>query len=91
MRGNDFEVDVEVRLPAELKEEWPLVDYARISEIVHTVLKGETVPLLEMLVRDVYERLQEEWPFLGYIRVAIRKMRPPMEGNIGWAQVSFEG
>lgn len=91
VRGNDFEVDVDLRLPATIDEDWPLVDYARVSEIVHFVMGGDTVPLLEMLARDIYTKLRAEWPFLSHIRVAVRKLRPPMNGNVAWAQVAFEG
>ena len=57
LHGNDFEVDIDVRLPATIGENWPLIDYARISEIVHDVVKGKTVPLLEMLVQDITKTL----------------------------------
>jgi dihydroneopterin aldolase len=90
-RGNDFEVDVDVRLPATIKDEWPLVDYSRINEIVQGVMKGERVPLLEMLVRDIWQQIRFEWPQLTHIKVTIRKMHPPMKGNVKAAQVCFEG
>jgi dihydroneopterin aldolase len=89
--GNDFEIDVDLRLPATIKEDWPLIDYTRINDIVRLVVKGERVPLLEMLVRDIWQRLRAEWPQLSHIRVTVRKLRPPMKGNIKAAQVCFEG
>lgn len=90
-RGNDFEVDVDVRLPANIKDDWPLVDYARINELVRGVMLGERVPLLEMLVRDIWQALRKEWPQLSHIKVCIRKLHPPMEGQVRAAQVCFEG
>ncbi len=90
-RGNDFEVDVDVRIPAAIDEDWPLIDYARLSEIVHSVMNGDTVPLLEMLVREIWKRIRAEWPQLSHIKVAIRKMHPPMPGKVAYAQVCFEG
>jgi 7,8-dihydroneopterin aldolase/epimerase/oxygenase len=89
--GNDFEIDVDLRLPATITEDWPLIDYTRINDIVRLVMRGERVPLLEMLVRDIWKRLRAEWPQLSHIRVAIRKLRPPMKGDIRAAQVCFEG
>jgi dihydroneopterin aldolase len=91
LHGNDFEVDVDVRLPATIGENWPLIDYARISEIVHDVVGGKTVPLLEMLVQEIFIQLRGEWPVLSHIRVTIRKMHPPMPGDVKYAQVCFEG
>ena len=60
LRGNDFEVDVDVRLPAAIGKDWPLIDYARISEIVHFVMKGDAVPLLEMLAQSIFIKLRAE-------------------------------
>lgn len=90
-QGNDFEVDVDVRLPASIKDEWPLVDYSRINDIVRGVMKGERVPLLEMLVRNIWQRIRAEWPQLTHIKVTIRKLHPPMKGQVKAAQVCFEG
>lgn len=91
LRGNDFEVDVDARLPVSIDEDWPLIDYARISEIVHLVMQGDKVPLLEMLAQAIWRRLRTEWPALSHIRVTIRKMHPPMPGDVRYAQVCFEG
>jgi dihydroneopterin aldolase len=90
-RGNDFEVDIDVRLPVTISEDWPLIDYVRISEIVHFVMRGDTVPLLEMLAQAIFLKIREEWPMLSHIKVCIRKMHPPMPGDIRAAQVCFEG
>lgn len=88
--GNDFEIDVEVFLPVSIRDDWPLIDYARISEIVHFVLQAEPVPLLEMLVRDIWLKIKQEWPELSRIKVVVRKLKPPMKGNIRHAQVTFD-
>jgi dihydroneopterin aldolase len=90
INGNDFEIDVRLSLPTTIDEDWPLLDYSRVSEIVHAVMKGETVPLLEILVRDIYNRLRDEWPDLGLVRVCVRKMQPPMPGMVNYAEVCFE-
>ncbi len=91
IHGNDFEVDIDARLPVIIGEDWPLIDYARISEIVHFVLKGDPVPLLEMLAQAIYVRMREEWPVLTHIKITIRKMYPPMPGDVRYAQICFEG
>ncbi len=90
-RGNDFEVDVEARLPARISDEWPLIDYARMAEIVRIVIEGERVPLLEMLVRDIWKRIRAEWPQLLHIKVCVRKLHPPMNVQVKASQVCFEG
>lgn len=91
IRGNDFEVDVDARLPVTIGEDWPLIDYTRMSEIVHFVMNGDAVPLLEMLAQEIYRQLREEWPVLTHIKITIRKLRPPMPGDVRYAQICFEG
>lgn len=89
--GNDFEVDVEVKLPVSIIDDWPLVDYARITEIVYFVMHAKTVPLLEMLVREIWMKIKEEWTELSLVKVSIRKLNPPMNASVKHAQVTFEG
>jgi dihydroneopterin aldolase len=91
VQGNDFEVDVDLRLPVVVGEDWPLIDYTRVSEIVHFIMNGEAVPLLEMLAQDIFVRLRAEWPILTHIKICIRKMYPPMPGDVRYAQVCYEG
>lgn len=90
LRGNDFEVDVMVHLPTLISDEWPMIDYARVHELVNEVMTGSRVELLETLVREIWLRIHREWPELGFIKVCVRKLRPPMAGDVAAAQVCFE-
>ena len=88
--GNTFEVDVDVNVPASPGSDWPFVDYSVVHALVKDVF-GDTVPLLEDLVKAIYTRLKITFPFAERIRVAVRKMNPPMGGSVAWSQVCFEG
>lgn len=87
--GNWFEVDVDIHAPVTVVEEWPFIDYSAVNRIVHDIFMKPT-QLLETLVRKVHEALKEMAPGNAVIRVAVRKMHPPMPGDVGYAQVCYE-
>jgi 7,8-dihydroneopterin aldolase/epimerase/oxygenase len=86
---NQFEVDVDVKVAAGSADAWPMIDYARLNQVVQDAfLPGEE--LLETLVRHIYEAIRQYFPEAALVKVALRKMHPPMPGNIAYAQVCFE-
>lgn len=88
--NNEFELDVDVMVPAARGAAWAMVDYALLNKVVHEAfLPGEE--LLESLVRNIYEAIRNHFPEAASARVALRKMNPPMPGHIAYAQVVFEG
>lgn len=88
--GNEFEVDVDVWAEANMAQPWPFIDYTRINAIVHEVFAAAH-QLLEALTRDIYEALKRQVPEASRIRIAVRKLQPPMEGRVRYSQVCFEG
>jgi len=87
--GNDFEIDVDVYVPVNDAQPWPFVDYSLINDTVANVFQqpGE---MLETFAQLIHRTLKEQVPFAEKIKVAIRKMHPPMEGDIAYAQVCYE-
>lgn len=85
--GNDFEIDVDIHVPD--AQPWPFVDYTLINDTVTNAFlqPGE---MLEIFVLLIHRTLKEQVPFAEKIRVAIRKLHPPMQGDIAYAQVCFE-
>lgn len=88
--GNWFEVDVDVHAAVTEEAEWPFIDYTAINKTVHEVFVKPT-KLLETLVRTIHAALKSLSPEGSVITVAIRKMHPPMPGDVGYAQVRYEG
>lgn len=88
--GNWFEVDVDICIAVKTAEEWPFIDYTTINGVVHEVFATPT-KLLETLVRSIHNNLKAAAPSGAVVKVAIRKMHPPMPGDVGYAQVQFEG
>lgn len=88
--GNWFEVDVDIRAAVAADAEWPFIDYTEVNKTVHEVFVKPT-RLLETLVRTIHAALKLLAPDGAVVTVAIRKMHPPMPGDVGYAQVRYEG
>lgn len=86
--GNDFEVDIDVYAET-IGDEVPFIDYTVISEKVHTAFK-EKETLLEDVAKNICTAVKASFPFAIKTKVCIRKLHPPMMGDIQYAQVCLE-
>lgn len=86
--GNVFEIDVDIELLD--VQPWPYADYTIIQRIVSEVfhLQGQ---LLETFVYNIHTALKAEFSKAIKIKVAVRKLNPPMPGAVKYAQVCYEG
>ncbi len=87
--GNDFEVDVDVTAEENERDSFPYIDYAVLYEIVTTVFQEEG-SLLETFARMIHHRIRQQFPDAGKVRVAIRKLQPPLSGEVRYSQVCYE-
>lgn len=87
--GNRFEVDVDVQMATASQEMLPFVDYTLIHSIVSEVFleKGQ---LLEKFVQRIHQSIKDFVPDALNIKVTVRKLNPPMSGDIRYAQVCYE-
>jgi dihydroneopterin aldolase len=85
--GNIFEVDVDIWLSD--VQPWPFADYTIIQSTVAEVfaLPGQ---LLETFVFNIHTALKQNIAAAEKIRVAIRKLNPPMPGQVAYSQVCYE-
>lgn len=88
--GNEFEIDVDIHLPSSATQPWPFVDYTLIHGIVNNVFQ-QPGQLLETFVQHIHSSLKMNVPTAEKIKVVARKLHPPMQGDVKYAQVSFEG
>lgn len=91
LTGNHFLVDVEVAFsPAnETENLQKTVDY----EIINSIILGEmknTQKLLETVVKNMIDKLLLAYPFLLSAEVGIRKLHPPMLGEVGHSFVQLK-
>ncbi len=86
--GNTFETDIDIWVP-DAEHPWPFVDYAIVNKIVQDVYKYPC-ELLETLVHHIHSALKGQFPMAEKIRVTVRKMNPPMPGEVNYSQVCYE-
>jgi 7,8-dihydroneopterin aldolase/epimerase/oxygenase len=87
--ANEFEIDVDVFIPVGNAKAWPYVDYTLIHGIVANVFKQEG-QLLETFVQHIHAAIKMNVPEAEKVRVAVKKMHPPMPGDVGYARVQYE-
>ncbi|RYD55115.1 MAG: dihydroneopterin aldolase [Sphingobacteriales bacterium] len=87
--GNKFEVDVDVLLATITDSPLPFVDYTLINSIVAGVFLRPEL-LLEKFVHQIHTELKQHVPDAIKIKVTVRKLHPPMAGDISYAQVYYE-
>lgn len=87
--GNDFEVDVDVFMPVADGQPWPFVDYTMIQGIVSEVFT-QPGQLLETFVQNIHSALKMNVPTAAKIKVVVRKMHPPLPGDVKYSQVAYE-
>ena len=85
--GNTFEVDVDIWLPDALP--WPFADYTVIRDIVAGVFE-QPGQLLETFVYNIHTTLRNGFPVAEKIRVSIKKLHPPMPGDVAYSMVCYE-
>lgn len=86
---NRFEVDVDVFVNATCGDSLPFVDYTIIRTAVDDAF-SQPYGKLEQFILHIYQQLKKEFPGAAKIRIAIRKLHPPMQGQTAFAQVVYE-
>lgn len=87
---NTFEVDVDVEVKTETDKPWPFVDYAQINDIVVNAFTPD-IELLETLVANIHNHIKTQIADAMKVKVAVRKMAPPLQNNVRYSQVCYEG
>lgn len=87
--GNNFEVDVDVYAPTHPNEEWPYIDYTVLHQIVNEIFltQGE---LLETFTKAIHTAIKARFPEAEKVRVAVKKLHPPMQGTVHYSRVQYE-
>lgn len=59
------------------------VDYGALATLVATVVQETSFSLLEALAAEIARRILTEHPRIERVGVTLRKMRPPVELDVG--------
>jgi dihydroneopterin aldolase len=68
---------------------WPFADYVLVHKAVLNVFE-QPGQLLETFVFNIHNSIKEVIPVAEKIKVAVRKLHPPMHGSVDYAQVCYE-
>ncbi len=85
--GNQFEIDVDIWLPD--TQPWPFADYTLIQKTVADIFQ-QPGQLLETFTYNIHTALKINFHSAQKIKVAVRKLHPPMPGDVAYAQVCYE-
>ena len=90
--GNNFVVDVEVQFvqPDDFTtdELAHTVNYEQLYAITELQMQ-HTRKLLETVVQGIVNDVKAQWPFVKVIRASVKKLNPPVKGNVACSFVEI--
>ncbi|WP_025143531.1 dihydroneopterin aldolase [Pedobacter jeongneungensis] len=88
--GNHFVVDLETEfIPRGFDDELAqTVNYEDLNNIILQEMK-HTQKLLETVLKNIISKVIELYPFIDTIQVSMKKLNPPMPGQIGHSFVKL--
>ncbi|KAA5532102.1 dihydroneopterin aldolase [Taibaiella lutea] len=84
---NDIEINISVSMPA-IIEELPLIDYTILHQFAMEAVQEPTA-LLETIVQRIVHKIEYVYPG-SKMTVAVRKLHPPMQGQVDYSEVRWE-
>nr|WP_199156324.1 dihydroneopterin aldolase [Pedobacter sp. ASV2] len=90
LTGNHFIVDLETEFsPLGFTDELnQTVNYEDLNAIILSEMKN-TQKLLETVLHNMISKVVELYPFVEVVNVSIKKLNPPMPGQIGHSFVKL--
>ena len=88
--GNHYLVDVEVEFQNKSigDEISNTVNYEKLHKIVSEEMQ-QPRKLLETLVEEIIDKIRSEFSFLETIKVGIKKLNPPLPGEVKYSLVEI--
>lgn len=88
--GNHYLVDAEVEFQNKSigDEISNTVNYEKLYQILSEEMQ-QPRKLLETLVEEMIDKIRAEFPFLETIKVGIKKMNPPLPGEVKYSLVEI--
>lgn len=90
LTGNHFVVDLETEFtPQGFDDELAqTVNYEELNNIILAEMK-HTQKLLETVLNNIISKVIELYPFVDTVNVSVKKLNPPMPGQIGHSFVKL--
>ena len=91
--GNNFEIDLEIEIPDSLAMTTDslsdALDYTKLYTLVVSVSESRRYNLLEAFAHNICAKIFESFPMILNIGVKVRKMKPPVGGDVKYVEVEF--
>jgi len=84
---NELELHIAVSSEARIGE-LPMIDYTVLHRIAQESVQ-EPAALLETVLQRIVERISASYPG-ARVKVAVRKLHPPMSGIVDYSEVAWE-
>ncbi|RDC57740.1 dihydroneopterin aldolase [Pedobacter chinensis] len=86
--GNQFVIDLETEfIPWGFDDELAqTVNYEDLNTIIQDEMKN-TQKLLETVLNNIISRVIKLYPFVETVKVSVKKLNPPMPGQVGHSLV----
>ena len=92
-KGNHFEVDLifslDLSQPGISDDLSETIDYSKARQLVAEVMAGPSVNLIETLTLTIGNKVFEAFAPSG-LNVKLRKLNPPMDGEVRYSEVSMK-
>jgi len=88
--GNHFVIDLETEfIPQGFDDElYQTVNYEDLNSIILEEMKN-TQKLLETVLNNIISKVIKQYPFVETVNVSMKKLNPPMPGQIGHSFVKL--
>lgn len=89
--GCVFMLDAQVTFETDNEDTENLEKTVNYEVINHIILKemAQTQKLLETVIRNILASIKSSYPYINTAKVGIRKLNPPMPGQIGHSFVEL--
>jgi dihydroneopterin aldolase len=91
--GSRFMVDIAVGFVPDAKltedEIAHTINYERLY-IIACEEMSNTRKLIETVAQSIFDRIQQKYPYVKQIKVAVKKLNPPMKGKVGHSSVVID-
>ena len=84
---NEIEINISVSQAANI-DHLPLIDYTILHGIAAKAIR-EPAALLETIVQRIVQDIDAQYPG-SKLKVAVRKLNPPMQGQVEYSEVQWE-
>ncbi len=89
--GNEFSVDIDIQIEegkSSISQLTETIDYAQVYDLIKKEMAKEE-RLIETVAQNCIQNIKKQWESIKGIEIIIRKLHPPLQGEVGCAKVTL--